>query len=108
MEKCTFCVHRIKAGKNQAKLEQRELKDGDIKTACEQVCPAGAIVFGDLNDSNSRVSKLNKEDPRAYALLEEFNAAPSVRYLTKIRNNDKETRVSVSHVKETRNKDGQA
>lgn len=91
MEKCTFCVHRIKYAKQMARTEQRELKDGDIKTACEQSCSAGAIVFGDMNDPNSRVSKMFK-DQRAYALLEEFGAAPSVRYLTKIRNNDEETR----------------
>jgi molybdopterin-containing oxidoreductase family iron-sulfur binding subunit len=94
MEKCTFCVQRIKFGRNQARLETRELKDGDIKTACEQVCPAGAITFGDLNDPTSRVAKIFKDEPRSYGLLEEFNAAPAVRYLTKIRNNDQETRFS--------------
>ena len=92
MEKCTFCVHRIKAARNQSRLENRELKEGDIQTACEQVCPAKAIIFGDLNDPESRVAKIFKEEPRAYGLLEEFNAAPAVRYLTKIRNNDQEKR----------------
>ncbi len=96
MEKCTFCVHKIKAGKNQAKLEGRELKDGDIKTACQTSCPADAITFGDMNDPESKVSKIFKTEPRAYALLEEFHAAPSVRYLTKIRNNDQEKRFSDS------------
>lgn len=91
MEKCTFCVHRIKAGKAQASLEKRELKDGDIKTACQQACPTGGIVFGDLNDPNSEVAKAFKTNKRAYALLEEFHAAPAVRYLSKIRNNDQET-----------------
>ncbi len=88
MEKCTFCVQRIKAGKNQAKTEGRPLKDGDIKVACEVACPTTAIVFGDLNDENSRVAKAFKQEPRAYALLEEWYAKPSVRYMTKIRNND--------------------
>jgi len=92
MEKCTFCVHRIKYHKNQAKLEQRELKDGEVKTACEQVCPSNAITFGDLNDAESRVAKIFRHEQRSYGLLEEFNAAPSVRYLTKIRNNNQATR----------------
>ncbi len=86
MEKCTFCVHRIKAARGKSRLENRELKDRDIKTACEQACPAGAIIFGDLNDPESRVARIFKEEERAYPLLEEFNAAPAVRYLTKIRN----------------------
>lgn len=93
MEKCTFCVQRIKSAKNSAKLADRKIADGDIKTACESSCPTNAIVFGDLNDPNSRVSQafnLEKE-PRAYAVLEEWHAAPSVRYLSKIRNNDKVT-----------------
>ena len=92
MEKCTFCTHRIKAGKIKAKVEARELQDGEIKTACQQSCPTGAIVFGDLNDEKSEVAKIFKNEKRQYALLEEFNAAPSVRYMTKIRNNDKDTR----------------
>lgn len=92
MEKCSFCVQRIKDGKSKAKLESRILKDGDIKTACQQVCPADAIAFGDMNDPESKVAKMMKEDQRGYALLEEFHAAPSVRYFTKIRNNDQEAR----------------
>lgn len=88
MEKCTFCVQRIKEGKNKAKLESRPLKDGEIKTACQTACPADAIVFGDMNDPNSQLSQWFKNE-RAYALLEEWHAAPSVRYLAKIRNNDK-------------------
>lgn len=99
MEKCTFCVHRIKEAKLKAKLEKRDLKDGDATTACEASCSAGAIVFGDLNDANSRVSKIYK-DQRSYALLEEFGAAPSVRYQTKIRNNYQEARFTDGSVKE--------
>ena len=91
MEKCTFCVQRIKEGKNKAKQEDRPVKDGDIKTACEAACPTTAIVFGDLNDENSRVAKTFKAEPRAYALLEEWYAKPSVRYQTKIKNNDQVT-----------------
>ncbi len=91
MEKCTFCVHKIKEAKNQAKLQDRKLKDGDVKTACQTACPTQAIIFGDLNDPESQVAKIFKDEPRSYALLEEWNAAPSVRYLSKVRNNDKET-----------------
>jgi molybdopterin-containing oxidoreductase family iron-sulfur binding subunit len=97
MEKCTFCVQRIKAGKDAAKQESRELKDGDIVSACQQSCPTGAIVFGDLNDPNSAVAKAFNSEPRGYALLEEFNAAPSVRYLTKIRNNNEKAIASKAH-----------
>ncbi len=97
MEKCTFCVQRIKEGKLKAKLDGRTLKDGDIKTACETACPGNGIVFGDMNDPESRVAKVFKSEPRAYALLEEWHAAPSVRYLSKIRNNGKETMDRDSH-----------
>lgn len=85
VEKCTFCVQRIQAKKLQAKLEKRVLKDNEIKTACMQACPAGAIVFGDLNDSNSRVSQLMNQ-PRRYQLLEELHTLPSIGFLTKVRN----------------------
>lgn len=93
MEKCTFCVQRIKEGKNKAKLEDRPIKDGEIKTACQTSCPTNAIVFGDMNDVNSQVSKLFKNE-RSYALLEEWHAAPSVRYQAKIRNNGKDQKSS--------------
>ena len=85
MEKCTFCTHKIHAEKSNAKNEGREIKDGDISTACEASCPTGAITFGDMNDPESRVSKA-MADERSYSLLEEWNARPSVRYQTKIRN----------------------
>ncbi|KYG60414.1 TAT-variant-translocated molybdopterin oxidoreductase [Bdellovibrio bacteriovorus] len=91
MEKCTFCVQRIQDAKTVARNEKRPLKDGDVKVACQTACPAGGIVFGDLNDPNSQVAKIFKSEERAYALLEEWHAAPSVRYLSKIRNNDKES-----------------
>ncbi|WP_413944518.1 TAT-variant-translocated molybdopterin oxidoreductase [Bdellovibrio sp. HCB-162] len=91
MEKCTFCVQRIQDAKMVARNEKRQLKDGDVKTACQTACPAGGIVFGDLNDPNSQVAKIFKTEERSYALLEEWHAKPSVRYLSKIRNNDKES-----------------
>jgi Fe-S-cluster-containing dehydrogenase component len=88
VEKCSFCVQRIQEKKLQAKLENRTLKDYEIKTACMQACPAGAIVFGNLNDKNSKVSKLFN-DPRRYHLLEELHTLPSTGYLTKVRNDEK-------------------
>lgn len=85
MEKCTFCIHRIRQTKSRFKLEDRQLKDGDIKTACQQSCPTHAIVFGDLNNPDSAVAKEFKA-PQSYTLLEELNAAPAVRYQTRVRN----------------------
>ena len=87
MEKCTFCVHRIRSAQAKAKLENRELKDGDVQTACQQSCPAKAIVFGDLKDKSSEVYRLfNRED--SYSLLEELNTRPAVRYQVKVRNKE--------------------
>ncbi|MFT3740420.1 MAG: Fe-S-cluster-containing hydrogenase [Breznakibacter sp.] len=88
IEKCSFCIQRIQEKKLDAKSEGRPLKDGEIQTACQQSCPADAIVFGDLNDPNSRVVHLMKE-ARRYHLLEELKTLPSVAYLTKVRNTDK-------------------
>lgn len=87
VEKCSFCVQRIQEKKLQAKLEKRTLNDGEIKTACMQACPAGAIVFGNLNDKNSRVSGLFS-NPRCYNLLEELHTLPSVGFLTKVFNDE--------------------
>ena len=88
VEKCSFCVQRIQEKKLQAKLENRVLKDFEIKTACMQACPAGAIVFGNLNDKDSRVAQLFS-DPRCYHLLEELHTLPNTGYLTKVRNDGK-------------------
>ncbi len=85
MEKCTYCTQRINRVKIDARLAGRELRDGDVKTACQQACPAQAIEFGDIRDSASRVAKA-KADPRNYALLEELNTKPRTTYLTKVRN----------------------
>lgn len=85
MEKCSMCVQRIQAGKLQAKLEKRTLKDGDIKVACQQTCPTNAIIFGDGNDPESEVSKALKSE-RTYYVLEEINVKPGVGYQTKVRN----------------------
>jgi molybdopterin-containing oxidoreductase family iron-sulfur binding subunit len=85
MEKCTFCVQRIRRTTNKARDEKRPLKDGEIKPACAESCPSDSMVFGDLNDPNSRVSRMF-QDKRSYKLLEELNAAPRIAYQTRIRN----------------------
>lgn len=103
MEKCSFCVQRIQAGKLTAKREKRKVKDGEIVTACQAACTSGAIVFGDMNDAESQISKLlqitrnekrpnspdkNIGNPRAYRALEEIGVKPNIYYLTKIKNKD--------------------
>jgi molybdopterin-containing oxidoreductase family iron-sulfur binding subunit len=85
MEKCTYCTQRINGARIDAKLAGRELRDGDVKTACQQACPTSAIEFGNLRDASSRVVKA-KADPRNYALLAELNTKPRTTYLAKVRN----------------------
>ncbi len=85
MEKCSFCVQRIQMAKATAKNEGRELKDGEMKTACQQSCPGMAILFGDVLDPNSEISKA-LTDPKRYMVLGELGVAPAVNYLAKIRN----------------------
>ena len=85
MEKCTFCAQRIQEARSEARRRGVELADGDIKTACQQSCPTQAIVFGDMADPESAVSRLMARQ-RAYGVLEETNVKPSVRYLARIRN----------------------
>ncbi|MBI1984414.1 MAG: 4Fe-4S dicluster domain-containing protein, partial [Acidobacteria bacterium] len=85
MEKCTFCVQRIQEAKIEAKRNGTHVADGALRTACEQSCPAQAIVFGDMNDPSSRISKLIS-NARHYRILEEFNFRPSVGYLKLVRN----------------------
>jgi molybdopterin-containing oxidoreductase family iron-sulfur binding subunit len=85
MEKCTFCIQRIQEAKAEAKRKGAALADGDVRPACQQSCPAEAIVFGDMNDPNSAISKL-KHSPRQYRVLEELNVEPSICYLALVRN----------------------
>lgn len=100
MEKCTFCVQRIRVAKDKAKMENRKVQDGEFSTACVQACPTSAIVFGDTMNAESKVSKLwkqhqvkrgvykqTKDDPqlRGYRVFEELNVDPSVMYLERVR-----------------------
>jgi Fe-S-cluster-containing dehydrogenase component len=104
MEKCSFCVQRIQQGKLTARKEKRLVQDGEVNTACAAACSSGAIVFGDLNDPNSKLVQLlqitpadaaHPEDvdkiahnPRAYQVLEEVGVKPNIWYLTKVRNKE--------------------
>ena len=80
IEKCTFCIHRIQKGKEQARVQGRELRDEDVIPACAETCPAKAIYFGDLHNPDSRVAKLSKIE-RAFTLQEDLGTEPKVYYL---------------------------
>jgi molybdopterin-containing oxidoreductase family iron-sulfur binding subunit len=85
MEKCTYCVQRINKAKIESEKDNRQVRDQEIKTACQQACPADAIIFGNLNDPNSRVAQLQAE-VRNYSLLGELNTRPRTTYLAAVRN----------------------
>lgn len=85
MEKCSYCVQRINEARKAAKKEDRRIRDLEVMTACQQVCPAGAIVFGDKNDPNSKVSQWRSQHQH-YRLLEELNVEPRTTYLARFRN----------------------
>src|ERR1017187_525322 len=85
MEKCSYCVQRIQSAKIESEKQDRSVRDGEIVTACEAVCPAQAIVFGNINDKNSRVAKL-KASTRDYTLLAELNTRPRTSYQARLRN----------------------
>jgi molybdopterin-containing oxidoreductase family iron-sulfur binding subunit len=84
MEKCTYCVQRINEVRIRSQLEGRPIRDGEIVTACQQVCPASAITFGDVSDPNSAVSRLRHKQ-HAYGLLAELGTKPRTTYLTRVR-----------------------
>jgi MoCo/4Fe-4S cofactor protein with predicted Tat translocation signal len=85
MEKCSYCVQRINAAKIDADKENRPIRDGEIVTACQQACPASVITFGNLNDPNSKVAKLN-EDKRMYQVIADQNTRPRTRYIAEVLN----------------------
>jgi anaerobic selenocysteine-containing dehydrogenase/Fe-S-cluster-containing dehydrogenase component len=85
MEKCTFCIQRIRAAEYRAKREDRKVRDGEVQPACAQSCPTRAFTFGDLLDPEAQVTKLTRLDPRRYHVLEELNTKPGVAYLRRIK-----------------------
>ena len=85
MEKCTYCVQRVNEARIDAELEGRSIRDGEVRTACQQACPTQAIIFGDINDDSSAVRQL-KDTPLNYALLDELGTQPRTTYLAKVRN----------------------
>jgi MoCo/4Fe-4S cofactor protein with predicted Tat translocation signal len=95
MEKCTYCVQRINLARVASKLEDRQIRDGEVLTACQATCPTDAIVFGNINDPNSRVSQL-KKSPLNYALLAELNTKPRTTYLAIVRNPNTEFEPAVA------------
>ncbi|MEO6590383.1 MAG: 4Fe-4S dicluster domain-containing protein, partial [Pyrinomonadaceae bacterium] len=89
MEKCTYCTQRIAAARIEAEKDERKIRDGDILTACQSVCPTDAITFGDLNNQESQVVKM-KKDSRNYNLLNELNTQPRTTYLAGLKNQNRE------------------
>jgi molybdopterin-containing oxidoreductase family iron-sulfur binding subunit len=85
MEKCTYCAQRISAARIEAEREKRPIRDGEVVTACQAVCPSQAIVFGDLNDPDALVTSL-RDSPLRYLLLEEQNTRPRTTYLAELQN----------------------
>ncbi|MCH7908706.1 MAG: [Fe-S]-binding protein, partial [Candidatus Hydrogenedentes bacterium] len=90
MEKCSFCVQRLQEAKFEARRKGVKVSDESVQPACQQSCPAQALVMGDMNDPDSKIARL-LASPRHYKVLEELNVRPSVGYLTLVRNRARET-----------------
>jgi molybdopterin-containing oxidoreductase family iron-sulfur binding subunit len=90
MEKCTFCVQRIEGARQLAKDEKREIRDGEVMTACQQACPTNAITFGNLRDDASKVVAAANEPQRSYHLLQELNTRPAITYLAQVTRDESE------------------
>jgi molybdopterin-containing oxidoreductase family iron-sulfur binding subunit len=97
MEKCTYCIQRISRARITAEKENRRIRDGEVVTACQQACPADAIVFGDLNDPRSKVAHL-KQEPLDYPMLGQLNTRPRTTFLAKVTNPNPEMETLPSHV----------
>ena len=89
MEKCSYCVQRIMAAKIEADKENREIRDGEIVTACQQACPTNAITFGNINDKNSRVAKIKAQE-RNYGVIADVNTRPRTTYIAEVINTNSE------------------
>ena len=87
MEKCSFCIQRVRAANIRSGLEERPIRDGEVQTACQQACPAGAIVFGNQNDPNSQVA-VKQQNDRNYTMLAELNTKPRTSYLARVINSN--------------------
>jgi molybdopterin-containing oxidoreductase family iron-sulfur binding subunit len=85
MEKCSFCVQRIHTARQDAKDEGREIRDGEVTSACAQTCPTEAITFGNLRDPESQVTEKSKPSARGYHALWDLNTRPAITYLSKVR-----------------------
>jgi molybdopterin-containing oxidoreductase family iron-sulfur binding subunit len=89
MEKCSFCVQRLQEAKLNAKKDDRAMKDGEAKTACMMACPTDAIVFGNVKDKDSRITKMREEnEQRTFYVIEQVHTLPNINYLAKVRNTD--------------------
>jgi molybdopterin-containing oxidoreductase family iron-sulfur binding subunit len=85
MEKCSYCVQRINEVKIEADKQNRDIRDGEIVTACQQACPTNAIIFGNINDATSEVAKLKKQE-RTYGVLADLNTRPRTTYVAEVLN----------------------
>jgi len=85
MEKCSYCIQRVSRAKIQAEKEDRRVKDGEVVAACQQACPTQAIMFGDMNDRESKIAKW-KGDARNYGILTDLNTKPRTTYLARLEN----------------------